>query len=220
MPLQKNVVNGDAANHVAVLRTGVDVVLVRKTMKVFKQSFIVLCQHRLGKKGGVRSFVVIENAHEKPNVGDDQRSAFAAKQPCATECLCRSTGYAALPTTSEGFALANNVGIGSVAYNGTDKNRVVINVLYLPRNCVFVERVDDEEGGNTVVLLGVFEPPLLIVHANDSAPFRVKDCRSYSLRFLVVHGVVTPGGEHGHIEALRETTPLVQMIHVSPLSVR
>ena len=63
MSLQKNVVDRDTAYDVAVLSAGVGIVLVRKAVKMLKQSFIILRQYCLAEKGGMRSFVVVENAH-------------------------------------------------------------------------------------------------------------------------------------------------------------
>ena len=65
MPLQKNVIDRDAADDVAVLCAIVDVVLVRKAMKMLKQCFVVLRQHSLGEKGCMCSFIVVENAQGK-----------------------------------------------------------------------------------------------------------------------------------------------------------
>lgn len=68
MPLQKNVVDGNAANYVPVLRAGIDISLVGKAMQMSKQFFILLRQNRTGAKGSVSSFVIIEDAHfETPN---------------------------------------------------------------------------------------------------------------------------------------------------------
>ena len=67
-PLQEDVVDCEAANDIPVLRSGVDIVLIRKAVQMFKQSFVILGQDRFGAKCLVSRFVIVEDAHsETPN---------------------------------------------------------------------------------------------------------------------------------------------------------